>query len=312
MPAKISIVIPCYNEEEVLPETVTQLAALLKEMQEESLVVPGSSIWFVDDGSRDRTWELISDYSEQYDNIHGIKLARNKGHQHALLAGLETADGDALISVDADLQDDISVIKDMVKAYLDGKDIVYGVRKARELDTAFKRITAEGYYYILSKMGVDIVFNHADFRLMSRRAIEALKSHEEVNLFLRGLIPSIGYPSTTVEYDRKERFAGESKYPLKKMLALAADGVTSFSAVPLRIIAMLGLTIFFFSALISLWALWTRLFTDDAIPGWASSVLPMYVLGGIQLLSLGVIGEYVAKIYLETKRRPRYVIEKQL
>jgi glycosyltransferase involved in cell wall biosynthesis len=305
----LAIVVPCYNEEEVLPETVSRLLALLAQMQDEGLVEHGSGIWFVDDGSRDRTWEIIARCSSEDARINGIRLSRNKGHQNALLAGLETATGDVLVSIDADLQDDTSVIRTMVRNYHAGSDIVYGVRKARELDTWFKRATAEGYYSILRRLGVNIVFNHADFRLMSRRAIEALRRHEETNLFLRGIIPTIGFPSSVAEYDRAERFAGESKYPLRKMLALAVDGVTSFSAAPLRFIAGMGLLIFAISMVTSGWVLWTKLFTDRSIPGWASSVLPMYLLGGVQLLSLGVLGEYVAKTYMESKRRPRYIID---
>lgn len=310
--AILSIVIPCYNEEEVLPETIKQLSGLLDTMESEGLVAKGSHLYLVDDGSKDRTWSQIEQAVVDTDKAQGIKLARNRGHQNALLAGLEHAPGDVLVSIDADLQDDIQVIRTMMQEYYQGHDVVYGVRKARDKDTFFKRMTAEGYYYLLKKLGVDIVFNHADFRLMSRRAIDSLKQYEEVNLFLRGIIPTIGYPSTVVEYARAERFAGESKYPLKKMLALAVDGITSFSPAPLRFIAGLGLAIFVFSMLISLWALGVRLFTDQAIPGWASSVLPMYILGGVQILSLGVIGEYVSKVYVETKRRPRYFIESQL
>lgn len=309
-PASLSIVIPCYNEEEVLPETVAQLTVLMREMEHEQLIAPDSAIWFVDDGSKDKTWALIEDYVVSNHYIRGIKLARNRGHQNALLAGLETATGDVLISIDADLQDDIQVIKSMMIEHYKGIDIVYGVRKARSTDTVFKRMSAEGYYHLLSKMGVNIVFNHADYRLMSRRAIESLKQYEEVNLFLRGIIPTIGFPSSTVEYDRAARFAGESKYPLKKMLALAADGITSFSAVPLRLIAGLGFFIFLMSLGLSFWVFFVKLFTDNATPGWASSVLPMYLLGGIQLLSIGVLGEYIAKMYMETKKRPRYFLDK--
>lgn len=310
--ARLAIVIPCYNEEEVLPETVKQISALLEEMEESQLVERGSHVCFVDDGSNDRTWPMICEYSQQNPRVKGIKLARNRGHQNALLAGLEHAEGDVLISIDADLQDDITVIKTMMEEYHKGSDVVYGVRKARELDTAFKRLTAEGYYHILKKMGVNIVFNHADFRLMSRRAIEALKQYEEVNLFLRGIIPTIGFPSTIVEYNRAARFAGESKYPLRKMLSLAADGITSFSSVPLRLIAAMGMIIFMLSIVLSIWVLGTKLFTSNALPGWASSVLPMYLLGGIQLLSIGVLGEYVAKMYMETKKRPRYFIQEEV
>jgi polyisoprenyl-phosphate glycosyltransferase len=311
-PAQLGIVIPCYNEEEVLPETVKQLTALMQEMEQEQLIDSGSAIWFVDDGSKDKTWSLIENYVGTNHYIRGLKLARNRGHQNALLAGLENATGDVLISIDADLQDDIYVIKAMMQEYHKGIDIVYGVRKAREQDTVFKRMTAEGYYHLLGKMGVNIVFNHADFRLMSRRAIESLKQYEEVNLFLRGIIPTIGFPSSVVEYDRAARFAGESKYPLKKMLALAADGITSFSAVPLRLIAALGFIIFLLSVALSVWVFFVKLFTNHAMPGWASSVLPMYLLGGIQLLSIGVLGEYVAKMYMETKKRPRYFIQEKI
>lgn len=308
-PAKLAIVVPCYNEEEVLPETIKQLSALLDEMMTMQLIDSGSHVCFVDDGSKDRTWAMICEYSNTNPQIKGIKLARNRGHQNALLAGLENAEGDVLVSIDADLQDDVSVIKAMMEEYHEGHDVVYGVRKARELDTRFKRITAEGYYHVLKRMGVNIVFNHADFRLMSRRAIEALKRYEEVNLFLRGIIPTIGFPSTNVEYDRAARFAGESKYPLRKMISLAVDGITSFSSVPLRLIAIMGMIIFLLSIVLSIWVLGTKLFTDNALPGWASSVLPMYLLGGIQLLSIGVLGEYVAKMYMETKKRPRYFIQ---
>ncbi len=308
-PLQLSIVIPCYNEEEVLSETVTQMSKLVDEMIEENLVTKNSSIWFIDDGSKDKTWQMIDEYSQTNTKIKGIKLSRNKGHQNALLAGLETADGDLLVSIDADLQDDITVIREMVKQYYKGNDVVYGVRKVRTTDTVFKRTTAQGFYTLIQKLGVDVVYNHADFRLMSRRAIEALKEHKEVNLFLRGMVPLIGFSSTNVEYARTERFAGESKYPLKKMLALAVDGITSFSAYPLRLIAGLGFSIFLFSIFISLWVFYTLVFTDNAVPGWASSVLPMYLLGGIQLLSIGVVGEYVGKIYMESKNRPRYVIE---
>lgn len=308
-PARLAIVVPCYNEEDVLPETVSQLVALLEHMEQEQLIDPGSHVCFVDDGSSDQTWALIKECAIKNIRIKGIKLARNRGHQFALLAGLETAEGDVLVSIDADLQDDITVIKAMVEQYHQGNDVVYGVRKLRSHDTAFKRITAEGYYYLLRKMGVNIVYNHADFRLMSRRAIEALKRYEEVNLFLRGVIPTIGFPSTIVEYDRAARFAGESKYPLRRMLSLAVDGITSFSSLPLRFIAGMGMMIFLLSVMLSCWVVFTKLFTDNAIPGWASSVLPMYLLGGIQLLSIGVLGEYVAKMYMETKKRPRYFIQ---
>lgn len=306
----LAIVVPSYNEEEVLPESIGQLSGLLGRLLESGKIAADSGIYYVDDGSSDRTWALIEEHAARDSRVHGIKLSRNRGHQNALLAGLLTVPGDVIVSIDADLQDDINVIEDMMDAYHDGHDVVYGVRRKRDTDTAFKRISAESYYTLLGWMGVAVVFNHADYRLMSRRTLDALREYDEVNLFLRGVIPTIGFPSTTVEYDRKERFAGESKYPLRKMLALAFDGITSFSAVPLRLIAGLGVLIFIFSIAMSVWVMWVRMFTGDAIPGWASSVLPMYFLGGVQLFSIGVVGEYVSKIYTEVKRRPRFFIEK--
>lgn len=305
---KVGIVVPCFNEEDVFPETVAQLSRLLKEMISSKSISPKSAIWFVDDGSTDATWSLIEEASKDNKHVKGIKLSRNKGHQIALLAGLETATGDLLISVDADLQDDINVIKKMVSHYLNGSDIVYGVRSSRETDSFFKKFTAESYYKILAKMGVNIVYNHADFRLLSRRALNALKEYQEVNVFIRGIIPELGFSSSIVEYKRLERFAGESKYPIRKMLALAFDGITSFSAVPLRFIAFLGFLLSAGSISVTLWILFVRFFTDNAIPGWASSVLPIYFIGGIQLLSMGIVGEYLAKTYMETKRRPRYFV----
>jgi len=304
----LSIVIPCYNEEEVLPETVKRLLELIKEDIKSNKISSDSHMLLVDDGSNDLTWQIISELGKNSLHVKGIRLAHNKGHQYALLAGLENASGDILVSIDADLQDDISVISKMVDEYKKGNDIVYGVRSSRETDTLFKRNTAQGYYWLLSKLGVDVIYNHADYRLMSRRTIEALKNYGEVNLFLRGLIPTLGFKSTQVMYARNERFAGESKYPLKKMLALATEGITSFSVTPLRFISGLGFSVFFISMIISLWAAYSYFIEGSAIPGWTSSVLPMYLLGGLQLLSLGVIGEYVAKTYMETKRRPRYLI----
>ena len=308
-PARLAIVVPCYNEEPALPETLSQLKLLLSNMKKDGLIAEESGIYLVDDGSKDQTWNLIVDHANLCPHVHGIKLSRNRGHQNALIAGLEFSEGDAVVTLDADLQDDITVVRQMVGEYYRGAEIVYGVRKSRELDTLFKRFTAQIYYRALKKLGVDIISNHADFRLMSRCALDALQRYEETNLFLRGIIPSIGFPSAIVEYDRGKRIAGTSKYPLRKMLALAVDGITSFSSLPLRIIAALGLVIFLMSGAISLWILWARFFTDKAIPGWASSVLPIYFLSGIQLLSLGVLGEYVGKIYMETKRRPRYFVE---
>lgn len=309
---KLSIVVPCYNEEEVLEESSKQLLSLLKKLVDSKEVDESSYIYFVDDGSKDKTWEIISSLSTTYAQIKGIKLSRNQGHQNALLSGLFSAEGDALISIDADLQDDVLVIEQMVKDFKNGSDVVYGVRSKRESDTPFKRFSAEGFYKLMGLMGVDIVFNHADYRLMSRRVVEHLKSYEEVNLFLRAMVPLIGFSSSIVEYERSERFAGESKYPLRKMLSFAWDGVTSFSVVPLRLISAIGVIIFVVSLFISIWALGIKLFGDSAVPGWASTVLPIYFIGGIQLLSLGVIGEYVGKIYSETKKRPKFIIEQEL
>ena len=306
----VSIVLPCYNEEEVLPETASRLLALFERLHHAEKISANSKIYFVDDGSRDRTWEIIETLCAAHAPIHGIKLSRNRGHQNALLAGLFTAEGDALISIDADLQDDVDVIETMIDAYAEGNEIVYGVRKERKTDTAFKRATAEGFYKIMHLMGVDVVFNHADYRLMSRRAIEELKQYKEVNLFLRAMVPLIGFQSASFYYDRAERFAGESKYPLKKMLSFAWDGVTSFSVMPLRMISMLGFIIFVAALLMSVWVLGTKLFTEEAIPGWASTVLPIYLIGGIQVLSIGIVGEYIGKMYMETKARPRFIVDK--
>jgi polyisoprenyl-phosphate glycosyltransferase len=308
----ISIVVPCFNEEAVLPETAKRLLALIGRLRDADKVSAGSSVYFVDDGSTDRTWQLIEGLSGQYPSVGGIRLSRNRGHQNALMAGLLLAPGDAVISVDADLQDDLSSIEAMVDAHLGGRDIVYGVRKSRSVDTFFKRFPAQAYYRILQAMGVDIVFNHADFRLMSRRAIDALKEFKEVNLFLRGIIPQLGFATDMVYYDRADRFAGESKYPLASMLALAVQGVTSFSATPLRMITVTGLVVSLGTFIVTLWAVFVWLFTDRAVPGWTSTVVPMYFLGGIQLLSLGVIGEYLAKIYMETKHRPKFIVESVL
>lgn len=309
---RLSIVVPCYNEEEVLPETVKRLRALLDQLTKSGKVAADSQVIFVDDGSRDRTWELVRQFNAEDARIGGVKLSGNRGHQTALLAGLFAAQGDAIASIDADLQDDVGAIERMVDAYLQGHEVVYGVRQSRAVDTAFKRSTAESYYRVLSALGVKIVHNHADFRLLSRRALESLKQYSEVNLFIRGIVPLLGYRSTTVYYDRAERFAGESKYPLRKMLALAFDGVTSFTAAPLRMIAFLGIFVSLLSLGMMVWVLWVKIFTTAALPGWASSVIPIYFLGGIQLLSIGVLGEYVAKLYFETKRRPRYFIEESL
>jgi glycosyltransferase involved in cell wall biosynthesis len=308
---QLAIVVPCYNEEEVLPETTSRLNALLDELIE-SGITREASVYFIDDGSTDRTWALIEGMAALDQRFHGIKLSRNYGHQSALLAGLFHAPGDAVISIDADLQDDLSAIKDMLAAYAGGAEIVYGIRRERSSDTLFKRGTAEGYYRLLQTMGVRLVFNHADYRLLSRRVIDALRGYKETNLFLRGLIPQLGFNSATVYYNRHERFAGESKYPFSKMLGLAIEGITSFSEIPLKLITVLGILISLVSFGLALWALGVKIFNPSAVPGWASIVIPLYFLGGIQLLCMGVIGQYLAKVYSETKGRPRFIIEKTL
>lgn len=306
----LSIVIPCYNEQDVLPETLKRLGGVLERLVTEKTASAESEILLIDDGSLDSTWQIIEEAAAASPLINGLKLSRNQGHQTALLAGLLGARGDAVISIDADLQDDLAAIDKMLEAYVDGADVVYGVRKRRSTDTFFKRFTAETYYRLLSAMGVDIVFNHADYRLLSRRAVDALRQFEERNLFLRGIVPQLGFPSTSVYYDRADRFAGESKYPLHKMLAFAWQGITSFSAAPLRAITGIGVIISIGSFLVAAWALSIRLFTYESVPGWASTVVPMYFLGGVQLLCIGIIGEYIAKTYVETKRRPLFVIER--
>jgi len=309
-PFTLAFVIPCYNEEEVLPQTKEELLALRARLIQRGLITSESFICFVDDGSSDRTWELIQSYTA-HPAIKGLKLSRNFGHQNALLAGLFYAEGlaDGAVSLDADLQDDIWAIEEMCEKFIGGCEIVYGVRRKRESDTYFKRSTAEGFYKLMAFMGVDIVYNHADFRLMSKRALSWLKEFEEVNLFLRGIIPLLGLKSDLVYYDRKERAAGSSKYPLKKMLAFAWDGITSFSVAPLRFITILGGIVLVFSLILSIWALIAKL-SGSAVSGWTSMMLIVLFLGGVQMLSLGIIGEYIGKIYKETKRRPRFFVEK--
>ena len=312
MTVRLAIVVPCYNEEEVLPETNRRLLALLTKLHDLQLISVDSSIHYVDDGSKDGTWSLIESLAAVDSRIHGIKLSGNRGHQNALLAGLLTVEGDAVVSIDADLQDDVSVIEAMVREFVSGAEVVYGVRDSRQTDTSFKRSTALMYYGLMKKMGVNLVHNHADFRLLGRRAVEALRQYGEVNMFLRGIVPLIGYRAATVKYDRAERFAGVSKYPLRKMLTFAAEGITSFSIVPLRLITLFGFLVSGFSFAMILFIIYGTVVLQAVIPGWASSVVPIYFLGGIQLLSIGILGEYVAKIYLETKQRPRYFIEKTI
>ena len=311
--AIVYLVVPCYNEEEVLPETAKQLTKKMAEMINVGLCDPASRILFVDDGSSDKTWSLITSLHQNNGLICGVKLAHNRGHQHALFGGLMTARqyADCVISLDADLQDDIGILDQFIQKYHEGCEVVYGVRKKRKTDTLFKRATAQAFYKLMKSLGVDIVYNHADYRLMGRRALEALSGYREVNLFLRGIVPLIGLRSDYIYYDRKERFAGESKYPLKKMLHFAIDGITSFSVKPLKIISNLGILISFLSVLGLVYALVSKLL-NVALPGWTAIVASIWLLGGIQLLCVGVLGEYIGKIYSEVKARPRYVVEKLL
>lgn len=310
MADRLYIVVPCYNEEAVLRETAGRLRVKLAALAEAGSVSPDSRILLVDDGSRDNTWGIIEALHGEDAVFSGLRLSRNRGHQNALLAGLLTAKerADVAISMDADLQDDIGAVDRMLEKYREGCDVVYGVRSARAADSAFKRGTAQGFYRLMGWMGVNIVYNHADYRLMSRRALEGLAGFREVNLFLRGIVPLVGYRSATVEYERGERFAGESKYPLKKMLAFALDGVTSFSTQPIRLITLLGFVIFAVSILLSVYTLVVKLL-GYTVAGWSALMMSIWILGGLQLLALGVIGEYIGKIYAEVKARPRYIVE---
>jgi len=308
------IVVPCYKEQEVLPETSKRLKEKVLQLRAQGKISDKSRIMFVNDGSSDNTWPMIAQLHEQEpDMFSGVNLSRNRGHQNALLAGLMTAVNyaDMIISMDADLQDDINAVDGMVDAYHEGFEVVYGVRSKRDTDTFFKRFTAEGFYKVMLALGVNIVYNHADYRLMSRRAVEGLAQFKEVNLFLRGIVPQIGYKWTTVTYERAERFAGESKYPLKKMLAFAADGITSFSVKPIRLVLTAGVIVFVVSLVMLLYALISKLM-GSTTAGWTSLMGSIWLIGGIQLLSLGVIGEYIGKIYNETKARPRFIIENVL
>lgn len=307
------LVIPCYNEEEVLPETSYRLKEKMNNLIERNKIAPQSRIVFVNDGSKDNTWEIIRNLHQSDKLFGGINLSRNRGHQNALLAGLLTVKdhADMVISMDADLQDDINAIDEMVDKYLNGIDIVYGVRGSRQKDTFFKRATAEGFYKAMNTMGANTVFNHADYRLMSKRALEGLAQYGEVNLFLRGIVPMIGYPTDVVYYERGERFAGESKYPLGKMLSFAIEGITSLSTKPIRMITGLGFFIFVVSIGMLIYSL-IRHFMGATIVGWTTLMVSLWAIGGLILLSLGVVGEYIGKIYLETKARPRFIIEQFL
>lgn len=306
------VVVPCYNEEEVLPETAKRLGEKLRSLISSGKIGKQSRILFVNDGSKDQTWELIAGLHEQDGLYAGLNLSRNKGHQNALFAGLMYAKerADLAISMDADLQDDIDAVDEMVDKYLEGCDIVYGVRNSRRTDSFFKRFTAEAFYRLMNFFGAQTVFNHADYRLMSRRALQGLAQFKEVNLFLRGLVPMIGYRSDVVYYERRERFAGESKYPLKKMLSFAVDGITSFSVKPIRMITFLGFLVFAISLVMLLYVLVS--FFLGAVPGWSSILVSLWALGGLTLLSIGVVGEYIGKIYMEVKARPKYLVEQIL
>lgn len=310
MKSNLYIVIPCYNEQEVLQETARRLADKLQALKERDRIGGKSRILFVNDGSKDATWMLITDLCAQNTIYAGVNLSRNRGHQNALLAGIATAaeHADMIVSMDADLQDDIDAIDRMIDAYQEGNDVVYGVRSSREKDTFFKRHSAQFFYRFMKFLGAEIVYNHADYRLLSNRAAKALLSFDEVNLFLRGLVPMIGFQSTTVTYERGERFAGESKYPLGKMLTFAMEGVTSLSVKPIRMITIGGMLVSVVS-LIMLIKSFADYFHGNVVPGWTSMMVSIWVLGGLQLMAIGVIGEYIGKTYMETKRRPKYMIE---
>lgn len=307
------IVIPCYNEEEVLEETTKKLKIKLEKLISDKIITEKSRVMYVNDGSKDKTWEIIKDINKKEKLFTGISLSRNRGHQNALLAGLMTAKkyADFVISMDADLQDDINAIDEMIEKYYEGNEIVYGVRSSRKKDTFFKRFTAESFYKIMNKLGVEVVFNHADYRLTSKKVLDNLENFEEVNLFLRGMFPLIGYKSDIVYYERNERFAGESKYPLKKMINFAVDGITSFSIKPIRLILNVGIIIFIISIIMILYALINKII-GNTVSGWTFIVCSIWLIAGVQMMSLGVIGEYIGKIYNETKRRPKYIIEYNL
>lgn len=306
----LTIVVPCYNEEEILPVTFMELSELMKNMTIEGCISPKSKILFVDDGSKDKTWSLIYKETLKNEFIRGLKLSRNAGHQNALLAGLFAAKekSDCIISIDADLQDDIEVIREFIGKYKEGYEIVYGVRERRNSDTYFKRSTAETFYKVMKYLGVDLIYNHADFRLMSSRAVSELEGFAETNLFLRGIVPLIGFKSTSVFYERKERLAGDTKYPLKKMLSFAFDGITSFSITPIRFVLFIGLAAFFVSMLFAIYFLFLKFFGNTEL-GWTSLITSIWLIGGLQLIAVGVVGEYIGKIYKEVKRRPKYIVD---
>ena len=307
---RLALVVPCYNEEAVIQISSEALRGVLSDLIQKNKIAEDSFVLFVDDGSKDKTWELIEQEHKQYDSVKGLKLAANVGHQFALTAGLIVAKdiSDVTVSIDADLQDDVNVIEEMIDKFHDGNDIVYGVRNDRSSDSFFKRFTAQSFYKLMAAMGVKTVYNHADFRLMSKRAVEQFSKYEETNLFLRGMMPLIGYKTDNVYYERKERVAGESKYPLKKMLALAFNGISSFSVKPISLIMTVGLGIIFLSILAACYALISYC-TGHVVEGWTSLILSIWFLGGVQLVSVGLIGQYIGKIYIEVKHRPRYNVE---
>ncbi|AST07823.1 glycosyltransferase [Anoxybacillus flavithermus] len=309
----LAIVVPCYNEEEMLPETIEQLRALRQQLIDEHLISSESKIVFVDDGSRDKTWAIIYKACLRYEEIKGIKLAGNAGHQHALLAGMIAAKqlAHCVVTMDADLQDDIYVVREFVRKFQEGYDIVYGVRKKRDVDSYMKRWTAEVFYRFMNRIGVKLIYNHADYRLMSRRAVEALAQFREVNLFLRGVVPLLGFPSTAVYYDRKERKAGVTKYPFMKMIRFAFDGLTSFSMMPIRFVSLLGFCSFVVSVLFALYVLFLKM-TGHTQTGWTSLIMSIWLVGGLQLMAIGLVGEYIGKVYKETKQRPRYIVDVDL
>ncbi len=309
---KIGIILPCYNEEQVLYESARILTKLLNRLISLKKITPTSRILYIDDGSNDGTWDLIKALSDKHSKVGGIKLSRNFGHQNAILAGLLTVKGDAIVSLDADLQDDVNTIEAMIDDHLKGSEIVYAVREDRSIDSRFKRISAHFFYKFMNFIGSDVVYNHADFRLLSRKAINALKEFREINIFLRGVVPLIGLKSSTVYYKRNQRAAGKTKYPLRKMINFAIDGITSFSVAPLRVITVIGFVIFAMSLIMIVYIFLVWLFSNSAVPGWASTTLPIYFLGGIQILFIGILGEYLGKTYQEIKGRPRYLIEESV
>ena len=304
------IIVPCYNEEEVLPETSSRLIAFTDALISDNQIDASSRILFVDDGSKDKTWQLIEGLTARADRVEGLKLAHNAGHQNALWAGMMSVRGkaDAVVTIDADLQDDIEAMRGFLEKYRAGCEVVYGVRSKREKDTAFKRVTAQGFYRVMQRMGVDMVYNHADYRLLGRRALDALSEFGEENMFLRGMVPLVGFKSAEVTYERGERFAGESKYPLKKMIAFAIDGITSFSIKPVRWVTLIGFAFAFLGAVMALYAL-ISLISGRVVAGWTSMMISIWVIGGVQLIALGLIGEYVGKVYKEVKHRPKFIVE---